>query len=295
MSLHEKSLLVDLTLTGITTSRTDASITRSVLRSHQADDEAGRWVSKLWPKEALEPIRAIDSQIRAFHYAKTLPWLDKGGRICASRAFNSYIDEMRKLRVSRETLVREHFIDRYDYWLAKARSMRGHSFNSSEYPTRLGASYRFQFETHAAPVPHRDDFRITLNQADLDAMQADLDARLAEAEQVAVGALLKRIAEPISKLIERLADPDAKFQDSLIGNIRDLAKAIPDLNILDDPDIDALRIQIAALGAVSPENLRDSRSDRSRTLTKASSILATMAPWMADALDEDEDPNAAAA
>lgn len=290
MSLHEKSLIVDLTLSGITTSRTDASITRSVLRAQQADDEAGRWVSKLWPKEALEPIRAIDSQIRAFHYAKTLPWLDKGGRICATRAFPDYIATMRGHRVTRETLVREHFLDRYDYWLAKARSMRGHAFNPAEYPTRHGAADRFRFETHAEPVPHRDDFRISLAQAQLADMQADLDARLDEAERIATAALLKRIAEPITKLIERLADPDAKFQDSLVGNIRDLAHAIPDLNVLDDPRIDALRQQIAALGAVSPTTLRESRSDRNRTLSKASSILSTMAPWMdEDAFEEDDE------
>lgn len=295
MSLHDKSLIVDLTLSGITTTRTDAHITRSVLRAQQADDEAGRWVSKLWPKEALEPIRAIDSQIRAYHYDKTLPWLDKGGRICATRAFPDYIATMRDFRHRRETLVREHFIDRYDYWLAKAKTMRGHAYVAAEYPTRYGAADRFRFETHAEPIPHIADFRISLNQIDLADIQSDLDARLIEAERIAVAALLKRIAEPLTKLIERLADPDAKFQDSLVGNIRDLAAAIPDLNILDDPRIDALRQQIAALGAVSPTTLRESRSDRNRALSKASSILSTMAPWMdEDAFEEDEETAAVA-
>ena len=64
MSLHDKSLLVSLTLAGIPSSRADKEITADVLFRENASADAGRWISRLWPREAMEPIRSLDAQIR---------------------------------------------------------------------------------------------------------------------------------------------------------------------------------------------------------------------------------------
>lgn len=287
MSLHDKSLLVSLTLTGIPASRADKEITADVLFRENASSDAGRWISKLWPREAMEPIRSLDAQIRAHHYQKTLPWLDKGERIIASRTFTSYMEEMRDFRFKRETLV-QGFLDHYHDWIDKARDMRGNSFKYSEYPTSHQAKLRFRFELGAAPIPHRDDFRVTLATPDMDDIQQSLDELIQEAEITARRDLYRRMAEPVCKLLERLAEPDARFTVASLNALREVVASLPDINVLDDPEVEIIRMSIEEqLCHLDPESITESRSDRSRAASKANSILAKMAPWLDAELEEE--------
>jgi hypothetical protein len=280
MSLHDKALLIDLTLTSVTTNRIDQAVTADVLYQHAANKDAGRWVSRLWPKAALEGIISHDSATGRAHREMTLPWLDNSKRILPTAKFDDYMALMRTRRPEREALVKA-FIDRYDYWLQQAATMRNGLFKAAEYPDAYTAAKRFTFKVEAEPVPHRDDFRIRLAAADMAEMQSVLDIRLREAERIARNDLIGRIVDPLVKIVDRLSDPDAKFQDSLIGNIRSIADAIPALNVTDDPAIEDIRLRIlTGLATLEPDSLRESRSDRSRAAAEANAILASFAPWM---------------
>lgn len=282
MSLQEKSLLVCISLGGMPSSRIDKDTTAFVLRSQSAQDEAGRWTARLWPKEALEPIRAIDSAIRAYHYSKTLPWLDDGKRIIASRVFQEYTDHLRSLRLQREVEVR-NFIHNYNNWMDRARDMRGTAFDYSEYPPREKVAKKFRFDVNAEPIPCSDDFRVSLAAPDMERIQADLSARLKSAEAAARRDLYARMAAPVAALLDRLADPDSRITDASLNAIHAVCDAIPDLNVWDDPEINALRDRISMqLATLRPESLKDSRSDRSRAASKATSILNAMAPWLGE-------------
>ena len=281
MSLHEKSVLVDLSLGKVTTSRIDRTVTADVLSANSAKKNAGRWVNKLWSDEALQAITTHDSATNSTHRDMTLPWLDKK-RILPTARFDEYMAIMRLRKPERQALV-DSFIQNYDHWLAEARIARTGLFNPAEYPSRHRAAARFTFTLSAEPVPHRDDFRIALSAPDMEEMQASLDSRLSGAADTARNELLERIVKPLVIIVERLSDPDAKFRDSLIGNLVEIAEAIPDFNITDDPGIEAVRQRITnGLGKIQPESLRSSRSDRSRAASEANNILAAIAPWMSE-------------
>jgi hypothetical protein len=280
MSLHDKALLIDLTLTSVTTSRIDQTVTADVLHRAAAAKDAGRWVSRLWPKAALEGIIHHDSATGRTHREMTLPWLDNSKRILPTARFDDYMAVMRTRRPERAALVKT-FIDNYPFWLAEAADMRQGLFKYAEYPDAFTAAQRFTFKVEAEPVPHRDDFRIRLSTGDLAEMQSVLDDRLQAAERIARNDLVARIVEPLVRIVDRLSDPDAKFQDSLIGNIRTIADSIPALNVTDDTAIEDIRLRIlAGLATLDPDTLRESRSDRSRAATEANAILASFAPWM---------------
>jgi hypothetical protein len=295
MSLQEKSLLISLTLAGIPSSRADKEITAAVLSDHNARADAGRWLSRLWPREAMEPIRGLDGQIRAYHYTKTLPWMDKGERIIASRTFTPYMETMRDFRYKRETLV-QGFIDRFGEWMDLAREMRGDAFKLQEYPSRESARDRFRFEIASAPVPHSDDFRVSLASEDMDEVRADLTARIASAQENATRDIYRRMAMPVAALVERLADPESRFTAASLNVLRDLVATLPDINFTDDPEVEHLRSLISAqLCGLDPDSIGESRSDRSRALSKANAILDKMAPWMNPVEDESEEEPADAA
>lgn len=274
-------MLVSLSLGSIAAARADRDTTAFVLRAQQADSEAGRWTARLWPKEALDPIRSIDTRIRAYFHQKTLPWTDAGQRILAARIYQTFIGEMRALRTERDTAV-NRFLDDYDRWIDRARTMRGTAFDSSQYPPLHKARNKFEVTIEVSPIPTGEDFRITVRDSELQQLQQDLTARLETAEANAKRDLFARIAAPVTDLLTKLSDPDATLRDSTLNSIRAIVATIPEINLWEDPAIEALRTQLAAIAAIPIDSLKESRSDRARTASKASSILATMAPWLTD-------------
>jgi hypothetical protein len=279
--LHNTAMLATLSLGGIQSARIDKDTTAFVLRSQQAEAEAGRWTARLWPKEALDPIKSLDARIRAHFHQKTLPWTDSGQRILSAKAYLDFMDAVRAFKFQREDTVRE-FLDHYQTWIDAARIMRGNSFDPDNYPSRQKAARRFKFELEISPLPAADDFRITIRDSELTRLQEELTDRLAAAEAAAKRDMFSRIAAPVSDLLAKLSDPDAKLSESTFNSVRAIAAAIPEINLWDDPAIEALRAQLATLTDLHAENLKESRSDRSRAASKASAILATMAPWLND-------------
>jgi hypothetical protein len=276
---------MDLTIRALTNSRVDRSITADVIRQNHAETDAGRWVSRLWPKEALDPVRSHDSATRRIHQQLTLPWTDNSKRILPSSKFDKYMAEMRQRKPERQALL-DTFFNQYSHWIDEARKMRGDAFDHNDYPDIFTARQAFDFEVVAEPVPHAGDFRITLSKPDREDVEAGLQSRLEAAATVARNELLARVTKPLVALVEKLSTEDPNFRDSIIGNVRAVADEIPDFNITDDADIEILRKRILAeLAGLDPDVLRESKSDRSRATRKANDILATMAPWL-DPVDQ---------
>lgn len=282
MLLHHKAILVDLDLRSIPTTKIDRTTTREVLRIHNADEDAGRWTNTLWPKEALAPISSYDSVTGRIHRDMTLPWIDNGNRILPTAKHPEYMKIMRSRKAERQALV-DDFIANYPAWLAKAAAKRTTLFDPSDYLCAATAAARFAFTLAVEPVPHRDDFRISVDAAEMEEMQALLDHRLKEAAKVAQNDLLARIAKPLEAIVTTLSNPDSKFRDTILKNILSVAAEIPDFNITEDPHIEEIRVRILnTLGHTQPADLRDSASSRSRIATQANDILSSLAPWLTE-------------
>lgn len=281
MSLQDKSILMDITLHSFATTRTDIRVTGEVLQNKSAQGDSGRWVTKLLPKEATQPISQIDGQIRKLHRQQTLPWSDKGARILPSANFDNYMSKIRSLRRQREELV-EAFRRTYPVYLNAAQKKLGALFNPDNYPSASEASEMFEFQINATPVPHENDFRIQLNSpTDLSNIQKDLSQQIKAAEQNAVVDLFQRIAEPLARMAERLSDPEAKFKNTLVTNIEEITNLIPSLNVTGNPRLNDLHNTIKSqLTHYTPDALRNSPADRSAAASKAQSILSQAQAWM---------------
>jgi hypothetical protein len=87
---------------------------------------------------------------------------------------------------------------------------------------------------------------------------------------------VKRLAECLSRIHERLAQPEAIFRDSLISNARELCGVLTRLNVADDPQLESLRRQTELLATTEPATLRDNADVRQDTANQAQSILDAM-------------------
>ena len=251
-----------------------------MLNQHGAGHDAGRWIKNLLPEAALRPIGELDSEIRRFHYQRTLPWTDDGRRILPTAAFVDYMAQMRAHRTARDARVRT-FLDNYARHLAEARRILNGTFNPADYPDPGVIHRRFSFRLDSAPVPDAADFRVALHDEDLDELRGSVQSQVERAEQIARNDLLLRIAEPLTHMVNRLADRDAVFRDSLIENLKEIAGVIPSLNITGDPRIESLRVGITSeLTRFSPDALRADPTLRAGTAAKAQAILDKMSDWL---------------
>src|SRR6202043_4000249 len=99
-------------------------------------------------------------------YRLTAPWLNEGPRILPASAYYGYAEKMRALRQKYEAAA-DTFTAKYPGHIeARAASLNG-MFCESDYPSPSRIRSYFGFDLILAPLPDADDFRVTLNDADL--------------------------------------------------------------------------------------------------------------------------------
>ena len=282
-NIKNSAMLVTLSISMFSPKKTDKKVTREVIRDNNASADAGKFVKALLPDEAIEPIRKIASEARDWHYTHSLPWTDTGQRILPTRHYLDYTGKMRDYRVkfSGEVSV---FLAEYPQHVEHAKHRLNGMFRVEDYPDAAVIPGKFSFETHYSPVPDSADFRVDVADDEMDALRAQVDQRVTDAVNAAQNDLWQRLAEPIGAMVERLGNPDNKFKDSLVGNIKDIVELIPALNLTGDPKLEELRLQAKAqLTHYAPDYLRDSTTVRAQTAEKARQILANMASYMTPA------------
>ena len=76
---------------------------------------------------------------------------------------------------------------------------------------------------------------------------------------------------------EKLADEDAIFRDSLIGNIEELVSILPDLNVADDPNLAKLTENIQEnICRFDADILRNNKEARKEAVMASKDILNTI-------------------
>lgn len=280
MSLSKKALLVTLSLCGgLSPTKTDKRISRKVATQHNARDGSLRVSKRLLLEEAIDPIRKLHAEIREYHYSRSLPW-GENERLLPSACYLEYAEWMRLRRRDVDRAI-DQFIADYPINVAAARQVLQSAFNEHDYPTAETVRGKFAFKLDYKPLPEAGDFRITALNEEMEELRTALTARIEEAKREAMRDVARRMAEPLANMVTRLTDPDARFQDSLVGNLQEITSLIPALNVTGDPEIEAVRLRIKAeLCAVSPSLLRENKIVRVSTARKAESILDQLSDYL---------------
>ena len=280
IGLSEKAMLVRLTVSKWTASKFDKPATEAVAVQYGTDEKAGRYSKKLVDENALKEIAKAASDARKYHYANTLPWNDDNYRLLPSESYMDYSSQMRQFKSDFESAAIK-FASNFNAHISDAQAKLNGMFSIDDYPPSNEIINFFKMDVCVVPIPEATDFRVSLQEDEINNIRKEMEMRSLEAQQIAMSTLWTRLYDAVAAMSERLSDKNNIFRDSLVGNLVDLCSILPKLNITDDPKLEELRTEIESkLCAYSPNDLRTDMSQRKQAATDAADILSAMSGYI---------------
>lgn len=283
MNLNDKALLVQLSISQWTARKYDKRVTEQVAQANGTTTAVGRYNKSLLPcGAALDTVHAKTAYIRKRYYDNTLPWGLDGTQMLPSKNYLNFITEFRQERTEWLALV-ETFLQHYPHMQQAAQNALGALYNPDDYPTLSVIRSKFNMDLAVFPVPDTD-FRVTINDEELNGIKADIERRVQHAERQAMHEIWQRLHERVSHIATKLADPDGIFRDSMMENLRDLCDTLPKLNFNDDITLADMLQEVRTKLLHNPDTLRTNPTMRQDTAHKATDIINRMREYMVPAV-----------
>lgn len=272
--LNHKAMLMTLSISQWTARKHDKHASSEIEKNHGAKN-AGRFNKLLVDADALKPIASAANALREYHNKNTLPWTDDGRRLLPSKLFMQYTQDMRKLKDTFNTRVRE-FVDGYPALVQAARQRLGTLYDPRDYPDVTKIALKFYVSIDPEPVPSASDFRVDVGETEMARVRQEIEDAVRSRQEKAVHDLFGRVREVVGIMHERLSDPKAVFRDSLVDNVKSLHGLIPALNLTDDPLLIQLHKEMEPLANVNPRTLRISTFKRREIDELACRVLSLL-------------------
>jgi hypothetical protein len=190
--------------------------------------------------------------------------------------------DFRKERSEYEYLVKQ-FVPAYPQLVQDAQLFLGTSYKAEDYPDASVIADKFKMDMQVMPVPN-DDFRVDIADEELSRIQDEVEARVKQAGQQAMQEVWQRLYDKVSHMADRLSkldDPKSRFHESTLDHVTDLCELLPRLNVLDDPNLEAMRQEVEGkLAGLSKDSVVLSPTFRQTKIDEANDIAARMAAFM---------------
>lgn len=277
-AIHSRALLVWLKIQTWSARRYDKGLSIKLNAEHNASSDASRVNKLLLPGDATayKALVALATTIRAEHYSNTLAWSDEGWRLLPTANYATYTAWLRNRTREFDSALAE-FASEYPALRAQAARLLNGMYKDADYPDVQDLRSRFSLAANYAPVPAQGDIRVDLGADQVALIETAIGEQLQRATAEAMRDAWSRLHEVVTKIAERLSQPDAIFRDTLISNAESVCDVLRRLNVTDDPDLEAMRARVRTeLTRYSPETLRDFPTHRQQTADKAAEILKAM-------------------
>jgi len=280
IELQNKAMIITLNICQWSMRKYDKKVSDEIDYQYNAN-HAGRFNKILMDQdERSKLIFQTANSARTFHYFNTLAWDDNNGRILPSLNYLPYITKMSELK-NLYFIYTEDFFQIYPS-LKEAQKLRLNGlYKEEDYPSLENLRNKYRFDVKVSPLPVAEDFRVQLNQEEVEKIKKDIESRMFDSQANAMKDLWGRLHEAIKHIVNRLSDKDAIFRDSLIGNVVELVQILPKLNIANDQNLEGMRIEVEKnICSLNPEGIRKNATLRKETAKKAEDLLDKMKGYM---------------
>jgi hypothetical protein len=230
----------------------------------------------------LTAIRRIDTNVRRYLDAETLPWDDAGNRLLPNTKAFAVMAKVAEFRKEFNDAV-DAFVEEYPILRQQALASLGDLADTSDYPPTDQVRGRFAFRVTFSPMPasFTGDVRYGLTPEQVSALESAAASRVREQVETALRTAIERLLHDVRYLAERMRrGDDGKypiFRDGTIDNVRATAEALGPLNVFGDPDLERIRQRVLAECCLySPTTLRNMDTARDETAAKAQALVDDM-------------------
>jgi hypothetical protein len=281
--LHTKAIRIHLLWGYWKPEKTDKAITRDTNATLGVRGNRGHYDKELFSPEYMRRLREHTSRTKAYYYNHSLPWEDRVSRLISTKSVEEVSIELNRAVQKYDDILLETVGDSGDYQQAiyDQRVYMGSAWNEADYPRRSEFMAKYHAHLDILPLVTTTDLRCELPESLRRQITESVERDTEERFKLAMADVWRRLYEPVKRMAETLADPKAVFRDSLIDNVRDICNVVPELNILDDPRLNAMVADISArlVSGADADTLRESGVTREEYAKKAdelSDILSRM-------------------
>jgi hypothetical protein len=259
--LRHKALIISLNISQWSGRKFDRKATNEVNENHKTQN-AGRFNKILVDQAAIKTIASASAKVRAAHTKMTLPWGNNGDRLLPSVKFMDYMTELNGFLMEFNQSVND-FLSGYVESIDEARTRLKDLYNPYDYPSEAEMKAKFGYKLDYQPLPSLDDFRLQMTGAN--AVHENLEQSTNNRHKAAIQEISNRAKDAIGRIkgaIDRLETKDnAKFYNSLIETVTDLAEAIPSLNYTGDEGAYKLAKGLKSL-TIEPSSIKEDKDVR---------------------------------
>lgn len=293
MSIKDNALIVTLSVGKPQMTKTDERGTSAAERANNAHN-AGNYRKNLYPQQLVKPLRAVESAARSYIESVTYPW-SRGEYLLPTARFIEFADRIDKYKLEYD-MSATAFLNNWANVMYHAQQQQGDMFDGSAYPDVSELKRRFKFVVNYKPVTDMSDFRVSLQDEELDKLSQTVEANTKQAMEDMMRAPLERLREVVGRLNETMLKPEREvlnnrkkiveikppiFRDSVVDNIMHEITLLQDFaDILPTELTDVATMATSVVH--SPELLRNSAELRQQTHIDTSALLGAI-----DALLED--------
>lgn len=284
MSIKNHALLVSLSVSKPQMTKKDDKATRDAESANNAHG-AGQFRKDLYPKSLVQPILTVESSARAYIESVTYMWT-RGEYLLPTAKFMEFTERIGKYQVEFDQCVTA-FLNNWSNVMQQAQTSQGALFDANAYPDLTDLKNDFRFRVNYRPVTDAGDFRVQMQDDEMDALRAEVETATRESMNNMLRAPLERLKEVVQRLHEVTAKSDREvlnkktgvidlrppiFRDSVVDNIMEeinllhaFADVMPD-NVL------AIAKEIANT-TPHPQQLRDNPDARKEVNTQTAALL----------------------
>ena len=284
MSIKNHALLVSLSVSKPQMTKKDDKATRDAESANNAHG-AGQFRKDLYPKSLVQPILTVESSARAYIESVTYMWT-RGEYLLPTAKFMEFTERIGKYQVEFDQCVTA-FLNNWSNVMQQAQTSQGELFDANAYPDLTDLKNDFRFRVNYRPVTDAGDFRVQMQDDEMDALRAEVETATRESMNNMLRAPLERLKEVVQRLHEVTAKSDREvlnkktgvvdmrppiFRDSVVDNIMEeinllhaFADVMPD-NVL------AIAKEIADT-TPHPQQLRDNPDARKEVNTQTAALL----------------------
>ncbi len=280
-AIANSAVLVRLNISVWGASKRNKDLEAEVAYNKNADPRAIRMYDNMMVgSTGHKDIQKHAANARLWHTNMTLPWDERGYRICPTSLFLDYKSQHNLKKVAFDSML-DTFRVKYLSYRETAKVYRGDMFNEYDYPSVEEVMGKFAWNFVVSPVPESGHLCIDLPEQEMQELKQSCDAeverKVAEASKENEKRILKELQGISAKCTDTGDDEEddkKRWHDTFVSNPLDLCRMLKHMNLSQDPKVEEARQRLEdVMAGKTKEMFKDSSTVRQEVKEEVDSII----------------------